>query len=133
MPEPTEHICSTASRPISESNGDIDAAVATVNWRTEPLLASLNASEEFLEDSELSKKKFLSMVDVRRNVESLFCSLIRVQQHGVTTPAITYVTGAVNTIDFVFGKSSMARLLKGTDDDESSDFDSAESLLDSSA
>lgn len=131
----------TASRPISSSTGDIDATVTTVKWRTEALLSSLDTFEEFREEEELSEDKFFAMVDVRRKLESLLLSIINVQEQGVTTPAIAYVTikldiicktslpynlypeirGLVDVIDFVFGKSSLAKLLEGTDCGESSE------------
>ncbi|KAM0293982.1 hypothetical protein ACHAPQ_010057 [Fusarium lateritium] len=141
MSEPTEAVQSTASRPISSSTGDIEATVTTVKWRTEALLSSLETCEGFREEDELSEDKFFAMVDVRRKLESLLLSIINVQEQGVMAPAIAYITiqlgtisttmlpydlyheirGLVDVIDFVFGKSSMAKLLEGTDCDESSE------------
>jgi hypothetical protein len=141
MSESASAVQSTASRPISSSTGDIDATVTTVKWRTEALLSSLDKCEEFREEDELSEDKFFAMVDVRRKLESLLLSIINVQEQGVTTLAIAYITtkldtictkllpydlypeirGLVDVIDFVFGKSSLAKLLEGTDCDESSE------------
>lgn len=141
MSESPEAADSTASRPISSSTGDIDATVATIKWRTEALLSSLDTCEEFREEDELSEDKFFAMVDVRRKLESLWLSIISVQEQGVNAPAIAYITiklrtfrttlipydlypeirGLVDVIDFVFGKSSLAKLLEGTDCDESSE------------
>ncbi|KAM0247573.1 hypothetical protein ACHAP5_004025 [Fusarium lateritium] len=141
MSEPAEAVQSTASRPISSSTGDIEATVTTVKWRTEALLSSLETCEGFREEDELSENKFFAMVDVRRKLESLLLSIINVQEQGIMAPAIAYITiqldtisttmlpydlypeirGLVDVIDFVFGKSSMAKLLEGTDCDESSE------------
>jgi hypothetical protein len=83
MSEFPEAADSTASRPISSSTGDIDATVATIKWRTEALLSSLDTCEAFREEDELSEDKFFAMVDVRRKLESLWCGSVKVSMTGI--------------------------------------------------